>query len=109
MNATEVRRSIETDTDYWNWITGEYIFHDPDFDEPPVREDSSTFGISQLDMESIVRARDNDIVGNGYQSVYDDDIDRDEAAERIATEPGWHPVGVDDYIWIDMARASAGM
>ena len=109
MNATEVRRSIETDTDYWNWITGEYIFHDPDFDEPPVREDSSTFGISQLDMDAIIHAGTNDIVLNGYDSTMDDDIDRDEAAERIATEPGWHPVGVDDSIWIDMARASAGM
>lgn len=73
---------------YWNWITGEYIFHDPDYDEPPYND--GTFGITKLDLNEIVKTNDPEQILVGYHSDKDDDIDREEAVRRIFTEDGWH-------------------
>lgn len=74
---------------YWNWITGEYIFHDEDFDEPPER-DGKTFGITRLNLSKVVRTNDPEQILVGYDPSKDDDIDRYEAMRRIFTEEGWH-------------------
>lgn len=107
MTEQEIKENIVTTADWWNWMTGEYIFHDPDFDEPP-EGDGTTFGISQLDMDKVMTSGSTDIVESGYDSTTDDNIDRDYAAHRIATEPGWHQLGLDDGVWIELARAGSG-
>ena len=44
MTEQEIKENIVTTADWWNWMTGEYIFHDPDFDEPP-EGDGTTFTV----------------------------------------------------------------
>lgn len=66
------------------------IFHDPDYDEPPVRVDASTFGITWMPAEAVLESLGGSEpnIWGGYSSDHDDDIDRSEAAKRIVEE-GW--------------------
>ena len=107
MTEQEIKWNVITTADWWNWMTGEYIFHDPDFDEPP-EGDGTTFGISHLNMEAIIDSGSDDVVGVGDDPSTDGSIDRDYAAHRIATEPGWHQLGIDNSVWIELARAGSG-
>ncbi len=101
MTADEIRSEIETGTCFWHWPTGLIVFHDNDFDEPPEREDSTTFGVSMLVLDQIY-----DSPWDGYNPNHDEDIDRDKATELIATTQGWVPVGDGDEVYIRLARAS---
>ena len=72
---------------YWKPETGECVFHDEVFDEPP-ENTGDTFTMTSLDLE---RARPDDIWA-GYCSDSDRDIGREEAVAMIAGEPGWEAV-----------------
>lgn len=97
----EIINEIAAGTCYWHWPTGMVVFHDDDFDEPPIRDDSSTFGMSMLVLDEL-----GPDVWSGYDPNHDADIDRDEVAELIATTIGWVPVGDEDGRYIRLARES---
>lgn len=100
MVANGIRNEIENGTCFWHWPTGIIIFHDEGFDEPPERDDSTTFGMSMLVLDQIDASP-----WDGYNPNHDADINRDEAANLIATTQGWAPVGDGDEIYIRMAKA----
>lgn len=88
--ALHVMRYIRDGKSYWNPKTGEEVFYDPDYDEPPLCTDRgvrNTFCLSLLGGEEGMTYEQR--VDSGW---VDDDIDRYEAALRIVMEDGWEEV-----------------
>lgn len=86
--SIHVARDIRDGASYWNPMTGEEIYYDKDYDEPPATLERGcskyTFCISQLGGDEGMTFEERLAMG-----WVDDDIDREEAALRIVTEKGW--------------------
>lgn len=99
--ANEIHEQLMRDECFWHWPTGHVIFHDPVYDEPPAREDSSTYCITKLDLDEL-----SDDVWDGYHSDEDEDIERNEAVELIMNTNCWVKTGEMDSVYIALAKAS---
>ena len=86
--AIHVASDIRDGASYWNPKTGEEIYYDKDYDEPPATLERGcgkyTFCISQLGGNESMTYEER------FEASWcDTDIDREEAALRIVTEEGW--------------------
>lgn len=88
MELNEIYQNLINDRYYWNSLTNEVMYYDPEWDEEPLRServDFPTFCIAEVNPTLATIGTTNiwDIVTD------DNDILRSEAVMRIANEDGW--------------------
>lgn len=86
----EVMRSLLAGEAWWHPETGELVFYDEVYDEPP-EGPGGTFCSSWIDPERVAEAGGD--VWACYNPGADDCVGRLEAVSAIASQPGWEKVG----------------
>lgn len=89
--SIHVARDIRDGREYWNTLTKEYVFRDPEYDGEREWEMRGVRDVCCL--TELVPCDGDGMFGEwDYAASNDDDVSIPEVALRIVTEKGWVPV-----------------
>ena len=90
--SLHVARNIRDYVNYWNELTGEYVFRDEGFDTEEMWRDRGVWDVCCITMLDRPQEGWPENIIDLYRSINDDDIAIPKVALRIATEKGWRRV-----------------
>lgn len=90
--SIHIARDIRDGKEFWNPLTKEYVFRDPDWDTEQEWEDRGVWDVCCLDKLKPTEDEPGMFGEWDYDLDGEEDIAIPEVALRIATEKGWLPV-----------------